>query len=223
MVTISATFGAGGSVIGPALADRLGVPFLDRAIPVGVAAAIGCPLEEALVHDDRAEHGIGRLLSGAARLPNVSMGAVDVYLPDQTVLAEEDFVARTEEVIRATVATGGGVVLGRAGAVVLADVPHALHARLDGPADRRLARALAEGGPERQAGPDGAGAGPGPEGRHRAMERLLEDNDRARAAYVRHFYRTDPASPQLYHLVLDSTRLPVETVVELLFTAAQAV
>ena len=47
VVTISATFGAKGSVIGPAVAERLGTPFVDRAIPYTVAADIGCTLEEA--------------------------------------------------------------------------------------------------------------------------------------------------------------------------------
>ncbi|HEY0540394.1 MAG TPA: cytidylate kinase family protein, partial [Actinoallomurus sp.] len=36
VVTVSATFGAGGSVIGPAVAERLGKPFVDRAIPYTV-------------------------------------------------------------------------------------------------------------------------------------------------------------------------------------------
>jgi shikimate kinase len=38
VVTLSAGYGAGGSVIGPAVAERLGVPFLDRALPAGVAS-----------------------------------------------------------------------------------------------------------------------------------------------------------------------------------------
>ena len=37
LIALSAAYGAGGSIIGPALADRLGVPFLDRAIPLAVA------------------------------------------------------------------------------------------------------------------------------------------------------------------------------------------
>ena len=37
VVTISATYGAGGSEIGPAVAAMLGLPFVDRAIPAGVA------------------------------------------------------------------------------------------------------------------------------------------------------------------------------------------
>jgi len=214
VVTVSATFGAGGSAIGPAVAERLGVPFVDRAIPVAVAAEIGCTVEEALAYDDRAEHGLARLLAGASRLPNVTLGGMDVYLPDRNLRPEEEFVARTEQVIRQTADATGGVFLGRAAAVVLHDRPHALHVRLDGPADRRLDRALRSAVPE-----------PGRDMTEwrRRMRRTMEHNDRARAAYVKHFYRVDPASPGLYHMVLDSTRLPEETVVDLIVAAARAV
>ena len=49
-----------------------------------------------------------------------------------------------------------------------------------------------------------------------------EANDRTREAYVRHFYRCDPSAARHYHLVIDSTALPVETVVDLVVTAARA-
>jgi cytidylate kinase len=39
---------------------------------------------------------------------------------------------------------------------------------------------------------------------------------------VRHFYRCDPAGAGNYHLVIDSTALPLETVVDLIVTAARA-
>jgi len=47
-------------------------------------------------------------------------------------------------------------------------------------------------------------------------------NDRTREAYVRHFYRCDPAEARHYHLVVDATELPVEVVVDLVVTAARA-
>ncbi|MDQ1397927.1 MAG: hypothetical protein QOG64_3186, partial [Acidimicrobiaceae bacterium] len=53
VVTISAPYGAGGSIIGPAVAKRLGVPFIDRAIPASVAASLSVPLETVLAHDER--------------------------------------------------------------------------------------------------------------------------------------------------------------------------
>ena len=40
LVTLSATYGAGGSVVGPALAQRLDAPFVDRLIPTEVAARL---------------------------------------------------------------------------------------------------------------------------------------------------------------------------------------
>jgi cytidylate kinase len=205
VVTISAVYGARGDVIGSAVAQRLGLPFVDRAIPDTVALEIGCSLEEALAHDGRAESGLGRVLSGAARLPGMAFGGLDVYLPDRTIVPEEEFVDRTEEVIR-HMAESGAVILGRAAAVVLADEPYALHVRLDGPAERRLAQVVAELGVE-----------------ERGARRMLEANDRARTAYVKHFYRVDPASPSLYHLVLDATRLPQAACVDLVVTAADAV
>ncbi|MFC9969798.1 AAA family ATPase [Spirillospora sp. NPDC127200] len=206
VVTISATFGAGGASLGPAVAARLGLPFVDRAIPVEVAAGIGCSLEEALAHDGRAESGLGRILAGAARLPGVSFGGMDVHVPDRVIVPEEEFVARTEQVIVRT-ADAGGVLLGRAAALVLAGRGDALHVRLDGPRERRLERAAA-------AGADGTP--------QREVERMLDANDRARAAYVKHFYGADPADPRLYHLVIDTTRVPEPAAVEIIVTAARA-
>ncbi|GAA0315501.1 cytidylate kinase-like family protein [Actinoallomurus spadix] len=207
VVTISAAFGAGGSVIGPAVAEHLGVPFVDRAIPYTVAAEIGCSLEEALAHDDRAEHGLGRILAGAARLPNVTLGGMDVHLPQRGVLPEEEFVRRTEQVIKEVADRGeGAVILGRAAQIVLAGHPGALHVRLDGSRERRIARV-------RESLELSA---------HEA-ERLLIDSDRARTAYVKHFYRADPADPGLYHLVIDSTRLAAAACVDMVVTAAHAI
>lgn len=206
VVTISATFGSGGSVIGPEVAERLGVPFVDRAFPYTVAADIGCSLEEALAHDDRAEHGLGRILAGAARLPNVTLGGMDVHLPPHGTVPDEVFVAHTEQVITETAEHYGGVVLGRAAQLVLAGRPGVLHVRLDGPRERRLA------GVRETMDVPGAEA-----------ERLLDDNDRARSAYVKHFYRADPSDPGLYDLVIDSTRLTAGACADIIVTAAHAI
>ena len=47
-------------------------------------------------------------------------------------------------------------------------------------------------------------------------------NDKARTAYVRHFYGADPASPQHYDLVIDSTRVPLKACTELIVAAVEA-
>ena len=43
--------------------------------------------------------------------------------------------------------------------------------------------------------------------------------DRARDAYVRRLYRTDPTDTRHYHLVIDSTALPLDTVTDVILRA----
>jgi cytidylate kinase len=52
------------------------------------------------------------------------------------------------------------------------------------------------------------------EARHR-----MDAADRARVAYVRRLYRADPADPRHYHLVIDSTAIPLDAVIEVILRA----
>ena len=198
LVTISASYGAGGSQIGPALAKRLGVDFLDRAIPTRVADRLQVPIDDALAHDESIGDAIGRFVSSFALLPELAGAMVQAG-----VLSGEDYRRETERLIREH-ADGGAVILGRAAAVILRDEPYALHVRLDGPPERRVENAM------KLEGLDRADA-----------ERLRKSGDRAREAYVRHFYGCDARDPALYHLVIDSTALSPETVVEVIAVAAK--
>jgi len=198
LVTISAAYGAGGSRIGPAVAQRLGVEFLDRAIPTRVAERLKVPLDDALAHDESLGDAIGRLVSTFALLPELA-GA----MAQAGYLAGEDYRRETERLIKEH-GRDGAVILGRAGAVILRDHPDALHVRLDGPPERRVAQAMRL---EDLSRPD--------------AERLRKEGDRAREAYVRHFYNCDAKDPSLYHLVIDSTTLSPETVVDVIVAAAR--
>ena len=51
---------------------------------------------------------------------------------------------------------------------------------------------------------------------------LLKRSDRAREAYVQHFYGVDARDPHLYHLTVDSTAIPEPACVELIAVAAEA-
>ena len=66
LVTISAAYGAGGSLVGPALAERLGVPFVDRAVPAAIADRLGISHDAAERLDENVESGIERILAHLA-------------------------------------------------------------------------------------------------------------------------------------------------------------
>jgi cytidylate kinase len=50
----------------------------------------------------------------------------------------------------------------------------------------------------------------------------MDAADKVRTAYVRRLYRKDPAEPSHYHLVIDSTAIPLETVIDVIVTAASS-
>jgi len=203
VVTISASFGAGGSLVGPAVAERLGIPFVDRAIPAAVADSLAVPLDRALAHDQQLPSAIIRILSKMASAV-IPLGVAPMSPPEGTD-QEDVFRSGTERVLRDIADRTGGVLLGRAAAIVLASHPSALHVRLDGPKAARLERATARD--ERPVA---------------EVTRILEETDRARIAYVKHFYNRDPHDSRLYHLVLDATALPIDVCVDLIVTAALA-
>jgi len=201
VVTVSASFGAGGAEIAPAVAERLGLPFHDRVIPAQVAGRLGVPVAEAEANDETVTRGLWRLVSSLGTMPD-PVGGV---LPTSTLPDERAYRLQTERVLGEIAAGPGGVVLGRAAAMVLRDRTDVLHVRLDGDPDRRLAAAVAHLGRPAD-----------------DVRRERDAADQARSAYVRHFYRCDPAEARHYHLVVDSTVIPHDTVVDLVVAAASA-
>jgi cytidylate kinase len=201
VVTVSASYGAAGAEIAPLVAERLGLPFHDRAIPAQVAGRLGVPVAEAEANDETVVGGLWRLVASLGTMPD-PVGGV---LPLSAVPDARSYRQQTERILGEVADGAGGVVLGRAAALVLADRPDALHVRLDGPRERRLDAAVARSGRPRA-----------------EVAREMAANDRGREAYVRHFYRCDPAEPRHYHLVVDSTALAIDAVVEIVVTAARA-
>jgi cytidylate kinase len=198
VVTISATYGAGGTFIAPAVAERLGIPFADRLIPMqGVDPTSG----EAVTSAELATEPRGAFARSLAAL---SAGWV-IPGPTDTNDLPERVRGEVESSIQRLIDDGGAVILGRAAAVVLEGKPHAFHVRLDGPRDRRARR----GSQWEQI--DVATA-----------EQHLKASDAARARYVKHLYRRDPADPTLYHLQLDPTVLPIDVCTDIVATAAEA-
>jgi cytidylate kinase len=206
VVTISAAYGTRGTATASAVADLLDLPFVDRAIPAGVARSLAVPLAEAVARDQHRASLIDRIIMSMAS-GGSAFGISPVPPTEGFGYDEKTFQAHTEGVIRDVADSGrGGVVLGRAAAIVLAHHPKTiLRVRLKGAAEARAAGLVARSGMEET-----------------AAAKLVEDNDRAIEDYMRHFYKKDPEDPALYHLVIDATALPFDACVELITTAVRA-
>ena len=150
LVAISSPYGAGGSHVAPALAKRLGVPFLDR--PAGT--------------EPEQEERRRRLLS---KLGSIGLaGARPAGMELEDLVPGDTRRREIEAELRALQASGGGVVLGRAAAVLLREDPRVLRVLLTGPPERRIEQGMAIQGidrddrhaPPRAHGPGAAGVSP---------------------------------------------------------------
>ena len=202
VVTLAALYGAGGSVVGPRAAERLGVPFLDREIPEAVAKRTGLPEEAVADVDEQPRSRVERL---AASLGRASTATSAIAGPGERLDLHERGIRAYIEEFLAHASLTGGVALGRGGMVVLRSVPWALHVHLGGPPEARVEQRMALEGIDR-----------------RTAERRQEAEDRTRIGYVLRAYGVYGEDPSLYHLMLDSTALDLDTCVELIVEASKA-
>ena len=203
VVTISASYGAGGSVLAPRLAEVLGLPFMDRLLSPEATLAAGRS-QEGLVAGEQEASPTGRFLSYFARAAHVGSVMAPEVVPPEPLMDDEAIRQRGEEPLRPVLAGAPAVILGRAAAAGLKDRPRAYHVRLDGPVDRRLAWAAPHEGLTLE------------EARKRQ-----DETDRARTQFVKRLYRCDPTTPALYHMVLDPTVLGIDGAIKVITTAVE--
>jgi cytidylate kinase len=203
VVTVSATYGAGGSVIAPRLAEELQLPFIDRLISADMSqeAARDERSAESLGEGEREIAPAGRFLSYFARA--ASVGAM---LAPEPIIDDDDTIrANAESALHGVAGGDPAVILGRAGAVALRERPRTFHVRLDGPLGRRVQWAA--------------------QFEHLSLEdarKRQSETDRARTLFVKRLYHTDPSDPSLYHMILDPTVMGVEPAVRVIAAAATA-
>lgn|SRR3954447_2459598 len=188
VVTVAAEHGGGGDLVAPRVAEALGVPFLDRAVPASLVDTA-----------EDAERPSG-LMASLARASSVMAGE-----PVERVGIDEGHVRTELAEFLARTSTDGGVVLGRGGVIVLADVPAVLHVLLSGPFGGRVARVAERGGVDRD-----------------EAERRVRTHDGARQAYLGRAFGITTHDRSLYHLVVDTIALGIDASVELVVTASRA-
>jgi cytidylate kinase len=202
IVTLAALYGAGGPVVGPRVAEHLGVPFLDRGILAGVAAQMRVAEVTVAAYDSDTDKeprsGLRRYFESLGRAT-----AADGTPVSQREIEEGRYRSETEKFLASATARGG-VVLGRGGAVVLRSVPGVLHVMLYGPRAARVEQVMRINGVDR-----------------RIAELQVDANDRARKGYVHRAYGVNPEDPLLYHLKIDSTALDLDLGVDLIVAAAR--
>jgi cytidylate kinase len=204
VITISKQHGAGGKAIALALARELGCEVVDKSLIIKVA-------QQARVGTDRVENfdqehysSIDKYLSGIF-LANPALygpGSFDFPMTgsagltaDQDFFNAQKYLTLTQALIRELYQKGNVVLVGRGSQVLLAGQPGCLHLRFCAPMEYRISRVMERAGKSEK----------------EAAEKI-HSRDKSRAAYIKDHYQRDWNDPGLYHLTINTQRVPVETI-----------
>lgn len=191
VVTVFESYGSGATYVAPRVAEALGVPYLGQRFSSEELEKVELQRRAA-----RQEEGlVGRFLASFGHI-----GVDNRLIPGDQRADYEIAVENTREVQQAV--ADGGVVLGRNGTVVLSDHPAALHVKLDGPVEDRIARAAAE-----------AEIDEGTAARRQAHE------DKMRAEMSVRLYAWDPRQNDAYDLVVNTSTVSLDAAVEIIVAA----
>lgn len=191
MWTISAQIGTGGEQIAAELAERAGVPLLDRhALAAGV---------EEIGDVDSVEQRLCGRLNAVGLTFALTTGAAEAY---RELRLRRDLPALGRRLL-ADATRQPAVVLAHAAFAALGDHPSAVHVRLRAPFAWRVEAVRRAELLDRE-----------------RAERHVRRDDQLHAAWARALYQADLDDPAAFTLVLDASRLAPDRIVDVLLAAA---
>lgn len=197
-ICISHATGAGGDEVGRAVADRLGLRYVDDEIIA--EAAEWADLDPELVADaERRKPLVARMLellgeqSPAAHMATASTG--------RTLPTGADLRGLIVDVLRSSAEKGDVVIVAHAASFALAG--------------RDVLRVLVTASPEVRAGRIAETRGVS----ERDASRMVRDEDSGRADYLRRFYDVDRELPTHFDVVVNTDVLGVDTAVDVVLAA----
>lgn len=118
----------------------------------------------------------------------------------------EGYVRMVDLVIRGLAREGNVLIFGRGGQVLLRHHPGALHLQIVAPRAYRVRVIMARLDMDQ-----------------RSAQNRLRASDRARADYVRRYHDANWLDPTLYHLTINTGRIPIASAVDLIIAAHKAI
>ena len=201
VITISRTYGSGGSEVAERVATTLGWPLFDNGIVDAIAERSGLTRAEVSAQDERVPSMVERLAAA------LSLGSPEVMPPvpaGPIETTEERIVAVTKRVIEEAVQSGPAVFVGRGAQCLLAERSDALHVFCYAPRSAMRRYAM------ERFGLDAAQA-----------DRFVADQNRQREHYVRRHWNRSWLAHENYHLCVNTAWLGLDGAAEQVVEAAR--
>jgi cytidylate kinase len=224
VITITGRTASGAREVGPLVASRLGIDFVDQQLMVQAAQRCGVSVGVVAERDERYASFLQRVAgvintilersaaSGADPMAGPgSMEAVlarsyaDVALEKEEIdFSDQTYLETVSAIINELAASGSIVILGRGSQMILADRKDTLHVLCVAPKELRYNR-YAE---REDIGMEEA-------------KRRADEIDRARDAFYKKFWKVDVQDPRLYDLTIDTSHFSLEQAAELIAAAVE--
>jgi cytidylate kinase len=191
-VTISRQAGCGAVMVAEKLAHYL----QQHSPPEGARWTV---FDRDLMEKVLADHNLPKYLAKflpedrTSQIEDTLADIFGVHPPGQKV------VQQTAETLLQLAELGDAILIGRAGNIVTAKLPHVLHVRLIAPLDDRIERICRDD----HKTPDEA-------------RRFCVEEEQARARYVKTYFQADINDALLYHLVVNTSRVGCENAAKII-------
>lgn len=207
-VTISREYGSGGGEIAARLAGLLKWRLVDHEIIAHVAHELEVPETVVAARDEYAEGTFSRILNSiwrpTAEASAPTIGEAPSFTSSRPIVRELPYEETVRQVIKASANAGHVVIVGRGGQVLLADQRDVLHVRVVAPLEQRIAYVARREGLSTD-----------------AARTRIQIKDRDRTRYMQTQYRCQHDDPRLYDLVINTSVLALDNVVNLISQALE--
>jgi cytidylate kinase len=182
IVTLEREFGSGGAAIACELARRLGWKLWDQQLTAEIAKRAQVAEEAVCMCDERVDSRLYRLAKAFWR------GSYERRLPmaDSHVFDTDRMMAMMGEIMGNIAAEGNAVIVGRGAPFFLRDREDTFRVFTYAPRDEKIRRLLAMGKSRDE------------------CEELVEEVDKERIAFIKHYFNADWPVRSLYHMMINT-------------------
>ena len=198
IVTIEREYGCGGGGIACELARRLGWKLWDQQLTTEIAQRAQVPESAVALCDERVDSRLYRLAKSFWR------GSYERSLPlaNSPAFDTDRMMAMVEEIMETIAAEGNAVIVGRGAPFFLRHREDTFSVFTYAPHDEKIRRLVAVGRSREEA------------------EDLVENVDKERMAYIKHYFNNEWPTRSLYHLMIN-TAVGDENVVATILSCMQ--
>lgn len=181
VITIEREYGCGGGAIAEQLAHRLNWSVWDKRLTAEIARLANVEPSAVRRCDERMDSRLYRLAKTFWRGSHERSSQAAGQVFDTDVM-----MSMMEQITAKIAAEGNAVVVGRGAPFFLRNHPDTFHIFLYAPRAEKIRRLVADGSTEEEA------------------EEMVDNVDRERIAYVKHYFNADWPTRSLYHVMINT-------------------